>query len=106
MISDFALQNFMSGHYRRASSLDYDLIASLLYAEKYEDVLVRSLASCEQEPYPLSERSRGPYSVTKDGLHGFTKNDIPCLLRITSTSLQNVEIRRSGEDWYAPEMGG
>lgn len=95
----------MRNSYRTATSADYAYILRLLIDGDEQGVLVRSLFRSDTAPYPLLEISRGPYSLSPDGISGFSVEGESHTIRITDTNLHNVEMRRGQEDWIAPEMG-
>ncbi len=95
----------MKGTHRKATCADYARIVRLL-TDGDRGVLVRSLVRCDQDPYPLLDISRGPFILTEHDIRGFSMDGKPHALRITDTELCNVELRRSSNDWFAPEMGG
>lgn len=96
----------MHNCYRIATKADYECIYRLLICGDEQGVLVRSLFRCEEAPYSLLSISRGPYSLSLDGISGFSIDGKFHTIRITDTDLHNVEMRREGsDDWVAPEFG-
>lgn len=90
--------------YRTATHLDYAYVLRLLIDGDEQGVLVRSLFRSDKDPYPLLEISKGPYTLTADGLNGFSPEGEKCVVRISDNSLHNVELKRGGAEWMAPEM--
>lgn len=88
--------------YRTATHLDYAYILRLLIDGN--NVFVHSLFRNDEESYLLSEISKGEYSVTADGLNGFSLEGEKCVIRITDNPIHNVEMRRGDSEWIAPEM--
>lgn len=91
--------------YRTATKADYTYILRLLNDGDEQGVLVRSLFRSDTTPYPLLDISIGPYSLSLEGISGFSVEGEPHTIRITDTALHNVEMRRGEGDWMAPEMG-
>lgn len=90
--------------YRTATHFDYAYILRLLIDGDRNGVLVRSLFRSDTEPYPLLEISKGEYSVTADGLNGFSLKGERCTIRIADNPLHNIELKRGDAEWFAPEM--
>ncbi len=90
--------------YRTATHLDYAYILRLLIDGDKKGVLVRSLLRSDKEPYSLLEISNGKYSVTEDGIVGFSPEGEKYLIRIADNSLHNVVLKRGDSEWMAPEM--
>jgi hypothetical protein len=90
--------------YRTATHLDYAYILRLLIDGDKYDVLVRSLLRSDEGPYPLLQISNGPYTLTADGLNGFSSDGEKCTVRISDNSLHNVELKRGDAEWVTPEM--
>ena len=90
--------------YRTATHLDYAYILRLLIDGDEDGVLVCSLFRCNTEPYPLQEMSKGDYSVTEEGLNGFSHDGESCTIRITDSPVHNVELKRGNGEWIAPEL--
>jgi hypothetical protein len=95
----------MHDGYRTATPADYAYITRLLTDGHEQGVLVRSLFRSDKVPYPLLDISQGPFQVTEEGVEGFSLEGQLFTLRITSTPLHNVELRRGEDEWIAPEMG-
>lgn len=95
----------MLNGYRTATSADYAYVLRLLTDGDEQGVLVRSLYRCDVAPYPLLDISRGPYSLSVDGISGFSVEGEPYTIRITETDLHSVEMRRGDGEWMAPELG-
>lgn len=90
--------------YRTATHLDYAYVLRLLIDGDEQGVLVRSLFRSDKNPYQLLEISKGPYTLTADGLNGFSPEGEKCIVRISDNSLHNVELKRGDAEWMAPEM--
>lgn len=93
----------MKSH-RTATHLDYAFIVRLLIDGDKQGVLVRSLLRSDEEVYPLLDISQGDYSVSAEGVTGFSLNGERCILRIADTPLHHVELKRGEKEWTAPEM--
>jgi hypothetical protein len=91
--------------YRTATRADYARIVQLLMERDGRLVLVRSLFRSDTPPYPLRSISKGPYTLSPEGIEGFSLEGEPYAIRITENDLHNVEIRRGQGEWMAPEMG-
>lgn len=95
----------MQNSYRTATSADYAFILRLLRDGDEQGVLVRSLLRSDVAPYSLLSISKPPYRLSPEGIEGLSSDREPYTIRITDTSVHNVEMRRGQGDWIAPEMG-
>ena len=90
--------------YRTATHLDYELVLCLLLAGDEQGVLVRRINSVGEKPFPLHEISKGPYTLTPDGLAGFSSDDERCFVRIADSPFHNVELKRGDGEWVSFEF--
>lgn len=90
--------------YRVATPSDYQYILALLLCGSKGEVLVHSVNTVGVEPYRLTEISKGPYSLTSEGLSGFSLGGEKSVIRIVDNPLHNIELKRGDSEWFAPEM--
>ncbi len=90
--------------YRTATHLDYELVLRLLLAGDEQGVLVRRVNVVGEGPFPLLEISQGPYTLTSDGLAGFSSDGEMCFVRIVDNPLHNVELKRGDGEWVSFEF--
>lgn len=90
--------------YRTATSADYPYILRQLVSKNAQGVLVRSLLRPEKELYPLLEISKGEYTLSPEGVAGFSMDGRKCTLRISPHELHYVELKYDEGEWVAPEL--
>lgn len=91
--------------YRVVNEGDLPKVLSLLQEGDAEGVKVRSLLQLPETAYSLFDICRGPFTLSKGCLSGYTNRDEKATLRIAPSLVHNVELRISDGPWYAPEMG-
>jgi hypothetical protein len=99
------MNTFNNKEYRVATPADYQAIIDGLQSGDAERTLVRQINKPHVSPFPLLEISQGPYTLTENGLEGFSKSGEKCFVKISDSPLKNVILKEGDGDWYPPELG-